>query len=37
MGDFRITVGNKIVVENPSAEIIGYCRENLIMPNPDYY
>lgn len=37
MGDFRITVSNKILVENPTSDVIKYCRENLMVRNPDYY
>lgn len=37
MGDFRITVSNKIFVENPTSDVIKYCRENLMVRNPDYY
>lgn len=33
----RIIVGNKIEVENPTPEIISWCRENLVLSNPEYY
>lgn len=33
----EITVGQKIVVREPDASMIRWCRENLIVPNPEYY
>jgi len=33
----EITVGQKIVVREPDASIARWCRENLIVPNPEYY
>ena len=33
----RIIVGNKIEVENPTPEIISWCKENLVLSNPEYY
>jgi superfamily II DNA or RNA helicase len=33
----QLTVGAKIRVENPSREAVKWCRENLTLPNPEYY
>lgn len=33
----RILVSNKIKVENYTQEILDYCKENLVLPNPEYY
>lgn len=32
-----IYVGNKIVVQDPTAETMGWCRRELVLANPDYY
>lgn len=32
----QVTVSNNIRITNPSLEIITYCKNNLILPNPDY-
>ena len=31
-----ITVSNTLAVENPSAEMLMWCKKNLILTNPDY-
>lgn len=31
------TIGNKIIINNPSEAVKKYCQENLIISNPDYY
>lgn len=33
----EITVGKKIWVKDPDSDIRRWCRENLILPNPEYY
>lgn len=33
----EICVGSKIVVKNPTPEILKWCKENLIIDNPDFY
>lgn len=33
----RITVGNKIWVENATQPILDYIRDNLVVDNPEYY
>lgn len=33
----RVILDNKIIVENPGADILQWCRENLVMDNPDFY
>lgn len=33
----EIYVGNKIIVQNPTAEIMEWCRRELVLENPDYY
>ena len=32
----QVTVGSTITVENPSQELIQWCKENLIISNPEY-
>lgn len=32
----QVTVSNNITIENPTGEIISWCKENLILDNPDY-
>lgn len=32
----RVYVGSKLVVCDPTQEVIDYCRDNLILHNPDY-
>ena len=32
-----ITVDNKVRIENPSDTVIKWCRDNLILDNPDYF
>lgn len=33
----RILISNKIKIENYTEEAMQYCRENLILPNPEFY
>ena len=33
----KIEVGNKIVIHEPTEQIVKWCRNNLILDNPDYY
>lgn len=33
----RIRVGNKIIIENATAEVREWCKSNLVLDNPDYY
>lgn len=33
----RAIVSNKIVIENPTKELVRWCKDNLVIPNPDYY
>jgi len=35
--DMKTTINSKISIENPSQEIINYCTEKLIFPNPLYH
>lgn len=32
----RITVGSTITVEHPSSELVQWCKDNLIISNPNY-
>lgn len=32
----RITVGNVVRVENPTDDLIAWCKEHLTIPNPEY-
>lgn len=33
----RILVSNKIKIENYTQDVLNYCRENLVLDNPEYY
>ena len=33
----RILVSNKIKIKNYSQEVLDYCKETLVLPNPEYY
>lgn len=33
----RVLISNKIKIENYTDEALQYCRENLILPNPEFY
>lgn len=33
----RILVSNKIKIENYTQEVLDYCKETLVLPNPEYY
>lgn len=32
----QVRIGSTIVVENPSKAVSDWCKENLVLPNPDY-
>lgn len=32
----QVTVSNNIIVKNPTAELISWCKSNLTIDNPDY-
>lgn len=32
----KVTVSNSIKITDPSLEIITYCKDNLVIPNPEY-
>ena len=32
----RVSIGATIKIENPTSIIVDWCKENLILPNPDY-
>lgn len=32
----RVTVSNQLRIENPSPELLTWCKHNLILANPDY-
>ena len=32
----KITVSNVISIENPPRELVDYCKQHLVIPNPDY-
>lgn len=32
----QVTVGSTITVEHPSSELVRWCKDNLIISNPDY-
>ena len=34
--DMRITIGSQLTIENPSSEILKWCKDNLILDNPEY-
>ncbi|MDR0820908.1 MAG: DEAD/DEAH box helicase family protein [Oscillospiraceae bacterium] len=34
--DMRVTVSNVLAVENPTAEVLMWCKKNLTITNPDY-
>jgi len=33
----KILVSNKIKIENYSQEVLDYCKQTLVLPNPEYY
>lgn len=33
----QITVSNEITVQDPTPEVKTFCKENLVIPNPDYF
>lgn len=33
----EITIGQKIRIKDPDRSVTQWCRENLILPNPEYY
>ena len=32
----QVTVGNQLRIENPSEQMIAWCKQQLILSNPDY-
>ena len=34
--EMKITVGSTITVEHPSPELVRWCKDNLVISNPDY-
>ncbi|XCH79023.1 MAG: DEAD/DEAH box helicase family protein [Candidatus Dehalobacter alkaniphilus] len=32
----RVTISNSILIENPSVELIQWCKGNLVLDNPEY-
>lgn len=36
MGETHCVIGSDIRIENPSEELLAYCKSNLVLPNPDY-
>lgn len=32
----RVTVGNQLRIENPSEQLLAWCKKQLILPNPEY-
>ena len=37
MIDMKIIIQNNIIIQDPTAKIIEYCKNNLILNNPDFY
>ena len=37
MSTFKVTVGSKLTVEHPTQQVFDYCREKLVLPNPDFH
>ena len=33
----EITVGSRIKISNPTLDLIKWCKNNLVIPNPDFY
>lgn len=33
----EITVGEKVIIHNPTKQMKQWCKENLVLDNPDYY
>lgn len=33
----KIEVGSKLIVKDPTQEVLDYCKSKLTVPNPDYY
>ncbi|HCJ37863.1 MAG TPA: DNA or RNA helicase of superfamily II [Erysipelotrichaceae bacterium] len=33
----NIIIDNNVIIKNPDDKIIKYCKDNLILPNPDFY
>lgn len=33
----RIEVNEKLIISDPTPTVINWCKENLVLPNPDYY
>lgn len=35
-GSMQVTVGNQLRIENPSEQLVTWCKKQLILPNPEY-
>ena len=33
----NVKVGSRLIIKNPNAEVVAWCRNNLVLDNPDYY
>ena len=33
----KIDVGNRLIIVEPTAEVLAYCKSELVLDNPDYY
>lgn len=33
----QITVSNEIIIQSPTSEVRKFCKDNLVIPNPDYF
>ena len=32
----QVTVGNQLRIENPSEQLLTWCKRKLVLPNPEY-
>lgn len=32
----RVTVGNQLRIQEPTADLLGWCKKNMVLANPDY-
>ena len=32
----RMTVGNQLRIQEPTADLLGWCKKNMVLANPDY-
>lgn len=33
----QILISNEITIQDPSSEVLKFCKDNLVIPNPDYF